>query len=59
MTVTPTQTFNVTEYCKFPPSGTNSISVRTEDYFCLEEENFLNDVIIDFYLKYLQVGGIC
>ena len=67
VTVTPAvsssgPSFTVTEYCQFPPPGKNpfstvSTSVRTEDYFCLEEENFLNDVIIEFYLKYLQVGG--
>jgi hypothetical protein len=25
-----------------------------EDYFCLEDESFLNDVIIDFYFKWIQ-----
>ena len=30
------------------------MSVTTEDYCCLEEESFLNDVIIDFYLRWLQ-----
>ncbi|ROT77936.1 putative sentrin-specific protease 6-like isoform X1 [Penaeus vannamei] len=29
------------------------ISITTDDYCCLEEEQFLNDVIIDFYLKWL------
>ena len=31
------------------------VSITNEDYNCLEAEQFLNDVIIDFYLKYLQV----
>ena len=25
-----------------------------EDYYCLEDESFLNDVIIDFYFKWIQ-----
>ena len=41
-------------YCSYPPSGNNSVTVSTEDYVCLEVENFLNDVIIDFYFRYLQ-----
>ena len=32
-----------------------NVSVTNEDYNCLEAEQFLNDVIIDFYLKYIQV----
>ena len=42
------------KYCQFPPSGLNQVSVYAEDYVCLEDESFLNDVIIDFYLRYLQ-----
>ena len=42
------------KYCQFPLTGINSVSVTSDDYFCLEDENFLNDVIIDFYLRYLQ-----
>jgi hypothetical protein len=34
----------------FSPGG---ISITNEDVFCLNEGEFLNDVIIDFYLKYL------
>ncbi|XP_037082411.1 sentrin-specific protease 6-like [Pollicipes pollicipes] len=36
-----------------PPPASGAIAVNTDDYCCLEEEQFLNDVIIDFYLKYL------
>ena len=41
----------VVKYCQFPPDGAGNISVSNEDYACLEVEQFLNDVIIDFYLK--------
>ena len=44
----------IEKYCQFPPSGSNPISVTTEDYYCLEDESFLNDVIIDFFFKWLQ-----
>ncbi|KAK7068711.1 Sentrin-specific protease 6 [Halocaridina rubra] len=37
-----------------PPPQKCGISITTDDYSCLEEEQFLNDVIIDFYLKYLM-----
>jgi sentrin-specific protease 7 len=46
----------VTKYCQFPPEGAGNVSVTNEDYACLEVEQFLNDVIIDFYLKFLQFG---
>ncbi|XP_066937467.1 sentrin-specific protease 6-like isoform X5 [Macrobrachium rosenbergii] len=36
-----------------PPPQKGGISITTDDYACLEEEQFLNDVIIDFYLKWL------
>ena len=42
------------KYCQYPPTGANSVTVGTEDYICLEEEIFLNDVIIDFYFRWLQ-----
>ena len=45
-----------TRYCCFPLGGTASITVTRKDYECLREEQFLNDVIIDFYLKFLQHG---
>ncbi|XP_034237938.1 uncharacterized protein LOC117643271 isoform X2 [Thrips palmi] len=37
-----------------PPPSKGGISINTEDYACLGEDQFLNDVIIDFYLKYLM-----
>ncbi|XP_035250064.1 sentrin-specific protease 7b isoform X1 [Anguilla anguilla] len=40
----------------FPPPPTKGgISVTTEDLECLDNGEFLNDVIIDFYLKYLML----
>uniref|UniRef100_A0A0K2UJS5 Putative LOC100642437 [Bombus terrestris] n=1 Tax=Lepeophtheirus salmonis TaxID=72036 RepID=A0A0K2UJS5_LEPSM len=42
------------KYCTFPPSSHDSVTVSTEDYCVLEDESFLNDVIIDFYCRYLQ-----
>lgn len=44
----------IMKYCQFPLTGANSVSVGTEDYICLEEDNFLNDVIIDFFFRWLQ-----
>ena len=34
-----------------PPPAPGGIQVTNEDLSCLEEGEFLNDVIIDFYLK--------
>lgn len=34
-----------------PPPQTGGITVTTEDIACLDSDEFLNDVIIDFYLK--------
>ncbi|XP_052442508.1 sentrin-specific protease 6 [Carassius gibelio] len=36
-----------------PPPAKRGISVTNEDLHCLNDGEFLNDVIIDFYLKYL------
>ncbi|XP_068198837.1 sentrin-specific protease 6 isoform X2 [Antennarius striatus] len=36
-----------------PPPAKGGISVTNEDLHCLHDGEFLNDVIIDFYLKYL------
>jgi hypothetical protein len=43
----------VVKYCQFPPEGAGNVSVSNEYrfYACLEVEQFLNDAIIDFYLK--------
>ena len=38
----------------YPPQGSNRIAVSTADYACLEAEVFLNDVVLDFYLKYMN-----
>lgn len=35
------------------PKGKGGISINTEDYMCLATDQYLNDVIIDFYLKYV------
>lgn len=34
-----------------PPPAKGGISVTNEDLHCLNDGEFLNDVIIDFYLK--------
>merc|ERR1719266_3121098 len=44
----------VVKYCQYPPDSPGNVSITNEDYNCLEAEQFLNDVIIDFYLKYIQ-----
>ena len=36
-----------------PPPAKGGISINSEDYKCLAVNEYLNDVIIDFYLKYL------
>ncbi|XP_053366356.1 sentrin-specific protease 7 [Clarias gariepinus] len=36
-----------------PPPAKGGFSITEEDLGCLDEGQFLNDVIIDFYLKYL------
>uniref|UniRef100_A0A8B9LD28 Sentrin-specific protease 6 n=1 Tax=Astyanax mexicanus TaxID=7994 RepID=A0A8B9LD28_ASTMX len=38
-----------------PPPAKGGISVTNEDLHCLNDGEFLNDVIIDFYLKYLFI----
>ncbi|KAI4883783.1 hypothetical protein NFI96_012392 [Prochilodus magdalenae] len=38
-----------------PPPAKGGITVTAEDLECLRDGEFLNDVIIDFYLKYLQL----
>ncbi|KAL9905536.1 sentrin-specific protease 6 veloren isoform 2-T3 [Glossina fuscipes fuscipes] len=36
------------------PPGKGGISINTEDYLCLATDQYLNDIIIDFYLKWLH-----
>lgn len=38
----------------YPPTGKGGLAITTNDYVCLGAELYLNDVIIDFYLKYLH-----
>ncbi|XP_063234088.1 sentrin-specific protease 6-like [Bacillus rossius redtenbacheri] len=37
-----------------PPPTKGGIAINAEDFACLAPDEFLNDVIIDFYLKYLM-----
>ncbi|XP_025989146.1 uncharacterized protein LOC105193209 isoform X3 [Solenopsis invicta] len=50
---TPVNDDKITVYPTPPEKG--GITINTEDYLCLAEDQFLNDVIIDFYLKYLTL----
>ncbi|XP_059614832.1 uncharacterized protein LOC132260612 [Phlebotomus argentipes] len=38
------------------PQGKGGISINTEDYKCLAIDQYLNDVIIDFFLNYLRLS---
>lgn len=38
----------------YPPTGKGGIPINTKDYVCLGIDQYLNDVIIDFYLKYVH-----
>merc|ERR1719361_1985093 len=44
----------VQKYCQYPPTENSPVSISTEDYYCLEDESFLNDTTIDFPFKWLQ-----
>lgn len=44
------------QYPAAPSKG--RLSVSSEDLLCLKQGEFLNDVIIDFYLKYLLLEGV-
>ncbi|XP_024918183.1 sentrin-specific protease 7-like isoform X4 [Cynoglossus semilaevis] len=41
-----------------PPPSKGSITVTKEDLACLDAGEFLNDVIIDFYLKFLLLEAV-
>lgn len=50
------KTFSLHRITVYPsPPAKGGIAINTEDYLCLAEDQFLNDVIIDFYLKYLTL----
>lgn len=50
---------NVQKLIVYPPPPTKGgLGVTQEDLECLEHGEFLNDVIIDFYLKYLLLEKI-
>lgn len=36
------------------PPGKGGISINTEDFMCLATDQYLNDIIIDFYLKWIH-----
>lgn len=38
--------------CVFPMGSATKMSISIEDYICLEDESFLNDNIIEFYIRY-------
>lgn len=38
----------------YPPKGKGGIPINTKDFICLGIDQYLNDVIIDFYLKYVH-----
>lgn len=37
----------------YPPSGTDRVPINVEDFVCLATDQYLNDIIISFYLKYI------
>lgn len=44
---------NASNILIYPATGKGGIEVKANDYICLASDQYLNDVIIDFYLKYL------
>lgn len=38
------------------PPGKGGITISTEDYLCLAKDQYLNDIIIDFYLKWVHTN---
>lgn len=43
----------VTTILTYPRSGKGAICITAKDYECLASEEYLNDIIIDFYFKYI------
>ena len=43
-----------TKLLEFPPDGKDRLTVTLADYRTLEHDTFLNDIIIDFYLQFLN-----
>ncbi|TMW52161.1 hypothetical protein DOY81_002720 [Sarcophaga bullata] len=52
-TTTQLQPNEIRQLLIYPP-GKGGISINTEDYMCLATDQYLNDIIIDFYLKWLH-----
>lgn len=48
------QDVDVKKLLIYPP-GRGGIAINTNDYICLGSDVYLNDVIIDFYLKYVHL----
>lgn len=44
---------NASNILIYPESGKGGIEIKVNDYVCLASDQYLNDVIIDFYLKYV------
>jgi hypothetical protein len=42
------------QLCDFPVGVSPNVTVALQDYKTLEHDTFLNDIVIDFYLTYLQ-----
>lgn len=38
----------------YPPTGTGGLSITIKDFMCLSKGSYLNDIIIDFYLRWLK-----
>ncbi|XP_055316050.1 sentrin-specific protease 6-like isoform X2 [Sitodiplosis mosellana] len=44
---------NIDHIVSYPSSGAGAISITVPDFQCLAVDEFLNDVIINFYLQYI------
>ncbi|GAQ85607.1 Ulp1 protease family protein [Klebsormidium nitens] len=42
----------------FPPNDPDAVTISTTDLARLEPHEFLNDTLIDFYIKFLQVANL-